>query len=77
MSKKGRTAKRRAAHKARAKAKARAAKAEKACHLCGETDRHLRRLEVRVDGKSRIRWTVCRMCAATLEVLLRDPRNHR
>ena len=76
MSKKGRTAKKRKAHKARTKAKARAAKSEKRCVRCGETDRHLRRFKLTVNGKVRADWKTCRMCTAVLDVLVMDPRNH-
>jgi hypothetical protein len=77
VTKKGRDAKRRKAHKARTKAKVRAERAEKACALCGEGDRHLRRLKMVVDGKAVIDQRVCRMCAAVIEVLVRDRRRHR
>jgi hypothetical protein len=63
--------------KAARKAKERAAKAEKACALCGEPDRHLRRVKLVVDGKAVVDWRACRACAAPIEVLVRDRRQHR
>lgn len=77
MTKKGREKKRRTAHKARNKAKARAAKSEKTCQLCEESDRHTRRFVVKVDGRVECDWATCRSCCAVLRVLLVDRRNHR
>jgi transposase-like protein len=77
VTKKGRTAKRRKAQKAKAKAKHRAAKKAKSCELCGEGDTHLRRFKVMVDGKVQSDWRTCRSCCAVLTVLLADRRNHK
>jgi transposase-like protein len=52
------------------------ARRKPSCHFCGEDERHLRRFEVRLDGKREYDWRLCRSCAAVLTVLLRDKRNH-
>ena len=77
MTKKGRTAKKRKAHRAKFKAKARAARAVKVCQLCQESDRHIRRFQVKVDGEVECDWATCRSCCAVLRVLLVDRRNHK
>ena len=77
MPKKGRARRRQKARRHAQKAKERAQKADKTCALCHETDKHLRRFKVAVDGKTAVDWRCCRYCTATLEVLLRDPRNRR
>jgi ribosomal protein S14 len=77
LTKKGRSAKKHKAAKARQKAARRHHRVERACHLCGEDDGHLRRFEVRLDGKKELDWRLCRYCTATLTVLLRDRRGHK
>lgn len=76
-SKKGRQAKKKKAAKARIKAKARAAKAQKSCHFCNESERHLRRLRVTLDAKEEVAWRLCRSCTAVTMVMLRDPRTKK
>jgi hypothetical protein len=72
--KKGRQRAKVKAARARAKAKTRAAKAARACHFCGETERHMRRFKASFDGKPEADWKLCRSCAAVTMVLLRDQR---
>jgi hypothetical protein len=70
--------------KAQAAARAAAHRADKACHFCGETDRHMARFRAQLEGysadrksKQKLDWKLCRSCAAMTLVLLRDPRNKR
>ena len=77
MTKKGRTTKKHKAQRARTKAKARAARVDKTCQLCQESDRHIRRFQVKVDGQVECDWATCRSCTAVLLILLADRRNHK
>lgn len=46
------------------------------CDVCGEDDRRLHRLVVRMDGKVVARWTLCRSCAAIKRVLIGTEAKH-
>jgi hypothetical protein len=72
--KNGRRKRKAKAAKAKARAKARAARAGRACHFCGESERHMRRFRASLDGKPEADWKLCRSCAAVTIVLLREPR---
>ena len=85
-SKRGRAKKREKAARAKARVKAREAahRSDKACHFCGETDRHMARFRALLEGyssdrksKEKLDWKLCRSCAAMTMVLLRDPRTKR